>query len=147
MQLVIGIGNTLRGDDGVGVVVAQQLAAQQPSPDLQVIVCQQLTPELTALISQAEQVIFVDASVNISAGAVQVTPLDPENARALATHHMAPAALLMAAKVLYGAQPRSVLVAIGAQHFGYGEQLSAAVASALPRATQLILSLLRSEVH
>jgi hydrogenase maturation protease len=146
MRLVIGIGNTLRGDDGIGVAVAQQLAAQH-LPDLQVIACHQLTPELTALISQAEQVIFVDASANLSAGDVKVIPLDLDSARALATHHWAPTALLMAAKVLYSAQPRSALVAIGAQHFGYCEQLSEAVARALPRATQLILSLLRGEVH
>jgi len=146
MRLVIGIGNTLRGDDGVGVAVAQQLAAQH-LPDLRVIACHQLTPELTALISQAEQVIFVDASTNLSAGDVKVIPLDLDSARALATHHWAPTALLMAAKVLYSAQPRSALVAIGAQHFGYCEQLSESVARALPRATQLILSLLRGEVH
>lgn len=147
MRLVIGIGNTLRGDDGVGAAVAQQVAAQQHLPDLQVITCHQLTPELTALISQAEQVIFVDASVNLPAGVVQALPLSLENAQKLSAHHTAPAALLMAAKVLYGAQPRSTLVAIGAQHFGYGEQLSESVASALPHATQLILRLLSGEVH
>ncbi|MBO9308211.1 MAG: hydrogenase maturation protease [Chloroflexi bacterium] len=152
MRLVIGIGNTLRGDDGVGAAVAQQLAAQQHLPDLRVIACHQLTPELTALISQAEQVIFVDASANLSAGEVKVIPLeldlaDLENVRSLTTHDWAPAALLMAAKALYGAQPRSALVVIGAQHFEHCEQLSESVRRALPCATQLILSLLRGEAH
>ncbi|PJF35508.1 MAG: hypothetical protein CUN49_10210 [Candidatus Thermofonsia Clade 1 bacterium] len=142
MQLVIGIGNTLRGDDGVGVAVAQSLAEQHSAPDLQVIACQQLTPELAALISQAEQVIFVDASLNLPVGKVQVQPLDAAAEQACSAHHTAPSALLGLAKALYGAQPRSALVAIGAQAFGFSEQLSAPVAQALPQALHLVMGLL-----
>lgn len=150
MRLVIGIGNTLRGDDGIGVAVAERVAAQHSAPDLEVIVCHQLTPELIALISQAEQVIFVDASVTQPSGSLQVRPLDPEQAPLLSIHHASPAALLMAAKVLYGAQPPSTLITIGAAEFGFTEQFSQPVAEALPRAVQLILSLLEkqgSEAH
>ncbi|MFQ3535605.1 MAG: hydrogenase maturation protease [Aggregatilineales bacterium] len=146
MRLVIGIGNTLRGDDGIGVAVAEHIAARHSAPDLQVIACHQLTPELIPLISQAEQVIFIDASVSQPAGSVQVLPLAVEDACVPSVHHTTPAALLAAAKTLYGAQPRGMLVAVGAQDFGYSEQLSARVAQALPRAAQLILSLLEEQL-
>ncbi len=142
MRLVIGIGNTLRGDDGIGVAIAQRLAEQHSAPNLHVITCHQLTPELIGLISQAEQVIFIDASVEQPLGSVQAVPLHVEAAKALSAHHTTPSALLLAAKVLYGAQPRSTLIAVGARHFGYGEQFSAPVAAALPRAAQLALTLL-----
>ncbi|MCS6870317.1 MAG: hydrogenase maturation protease [Anaerolineae bacterium] len=145
MRLVIGIGNTLRGDDGIGVAVAQHIAAQHSTPDLQVVTCQQLTPELIALISQAKQVIFVDASVTQPSGSVQAQPLDLDGARLLSVHHTAPSALLMAAKVLYNAQPPSTLVTIGGQDFGFTEQFSEPVAQALPRAAQLIMSLLETQ--
>jgi hydrogenase maturation protease len=142
MRLVIGIGNTLRGDDGIGVAIAQRLAEQHSAPNLHVITCHQLTPELIGLISQAEQVIFIDASVQQPLGSVQALPLRVEPAKELSAHHTTPSALLLAAKVLYGAQPRSTLIAVGAQHFSYGEQFSAPVAAALPRAAQLALTLL-----
>jgi hydrogenase maturation protease len=145
MRLVIGIGNTLRGDDGIGVAVAEQVAAQHSAPDLEVIACHQLTPELIALISQAEQVIFVDASVTQPSGSLRVQPLDPEQAPMLSVHHTAPSALLMAAKVLYGAQPHSTLITVGAQEFSFTEQFSQPVAEALPRAVRLVLSLLERQ--
>ncbi len=145
MRLVIGIGNTLRGDDGIGVRVAQRLAAQHSAPDLEVIACHQLTPELIAPISQAEQVIFVDASATQPAGSVQAQPLHLQSAPPLSAHHVTPAALLMAADLLYGAQPRGALISVGAQDFSFGERLSPPVAEALPRAVALVLSLLEPQ--
>ena len=63
--LVIGYGNTLRGDDGVGPHVAEAIGAMR-LPEVHTIVCQQLSPEHAAPISLAETVIFVDAAVDAS---------------------------------------------------------------------------------
>jgi hydrogenase maturation protease len=60
--LVIGYGNTLRGDDGVGSLVAEQVATWS-LPDVRSHSIHQLTPELAAEIAQAEQIFFIDASI------------------------------------------------------------------------------------
>ena len=46
MDLVIGYGNTLRGDDGVGVLVADALEGWNQA--VRTLSVQQLTPELAA---------------------------------------------------------------------------------------------------
>ena len=58
-DLVIGIGNTLRGDDGVGWWLAQR--AERWRPAVQVRVVQQLTPELAAELAPVNRVLFIDA--------------------------------------------------------------------------------------
>src|SRR5262249_51109422 len=72
--LVIGYGNELRGDDGVGPAAARAVAAWA-EPCVQAIATHQLTPELADAIAGAEEVVFVDA--RIGAGEVvlhRVTP-------------------------------------------------------------------------
>jgi hydrogenase maturation protease len=61
--LVIGYGNTLRGDDGVGPRVAEAVERLQ-LPGVRTLICQQLSPEHAEMISQAERVVFVDAAVD-----------------------------------------------------------------------------------
>jgi hydrogenase maturation protease len=73
--LVIGYGNTLRSDDGVGQRVAEAVTALS-LPDVKTVSCDLLTPEWADPISQAKQVIFVDASVD-AAREVQLRPLAP----------------------------------------------------------------------
>ena len=58
-NLVIGIGNALRGDDGVGGWLAQR--AEQWLPAVQLRTVQQLTPELAEDMAAAARVLFIDA--------------------------------------------------------------------------------------
>lgn len=66
--LIIGYGNPLRGDDGLGWHVAQRLAAVLPQHRARIEVCHQLTPELAEPISRADLVIFIDAEDLAPAG-------------------------------------------------------------------------------
>lgn len=59
MNLIIGIGSTLRRDDGLGPDLARSAADALPA-DL--IVVTQLTPELAEPISRAGRVVFIDAA-------------------------------------------------------------------------------------
>ena len=61
--LVIGYGNTLRGDDGVGPRVAEAVEKLN-LPGVRTLVCQQLSPEHADPISRVRKVVFVDAIVN-----------------------------------------------------------------------------------
>jgi hypothetical protein len=60
--LVLGYGNPLRSDDGLGWRVAVELFRANASPDVLVLPCHQLTPDLAETASLVETVIFLDCS-------------------------------------------------------------------------------------
>ncbi|MCL4804536.1 MAG: hydrogenase maturation protease, partial [Anaerolineae bacterium] len=68
--LVIGYGNPLRGDDGVGWRVVEALEESLSASSL--IAVHQLTPELAGTISEVGQVVFVDATAGNSPGEVEL---------------------------------------------------------------------------
>jgi hypothetical protein len=72
--LVIGYGNELRGDDGVGPAAARAVAAWN-EPGVQGIATHQLTPELADAIAGAEEVVFVDARIGAGEVVVQQVTL------------------------------------------------------------------------
>jgi len=60
--LIIGWGNPLRGDDGVGWRAAELLSGTLAGHDVAVRVSHQLMPELAEEISRSEFVVFIAAS-------------------------------------------------------------------------------------
>ncbi|MGA2594502.1 MAG: hydrogenase maturation protease [Bryobacteraceae bacterium] len=131
--LVIGYGNALCRDDGVGLFVAQHI---EPSPNLRVIACQQLTPELAEPVSQADCVIFVDAHAEIPAGEIVVQSIEPRKSPLI--HQLDAGTLLAWSRKLYGRAPEAVLVGIGGESFDLGEGLSPAVERAAQKALETI---------
>ena len=75
--LVIGYGNELRGDDGIGPRVAEAVAARN-HPGVRVRIVCQLVPELAAELAEARTVIFVDALMDPDGGATELAPLGAE---------------------------------------------------------------------
>jgi len=130
-MLIIGYGNRLRSDDGVGFRAAELLRERNVNPDIEVLAVPQLTPELTEPVSRAQQVIFIDAAAEGPPGEVRQRKLAAPAAGAAFTHQMTPEALLAAAAALYGASPSGVLYSICGESFAYGEQLTPAVERAL----------------
>ncbi len=61
--LVIGYGNPLRGDDGVGPAVSGAIAVLG-LPGVRALSVHQLTPELAAEAAGARVAVFVDAAVD-----------------------------------------------------------------------------------
>lgn len=128
MALAVGVGNTLRGDDGAGRVAARRLGALRPS--LEVRELQQLGPELAEELAGQEVVLFLDASV--STEAPRLSLVVPDEAGAASTHHCAPGHLLALAAALYGRRPsRCALLELPARELALGEGLSAETAGAL----------------
>lgn len=72
--LIVGYGNPLRRDDGVGWYAAQRLSHELSGEQAEVIACHQLMPELAERISQTDLVIFIDAAVGTSPGAFPAPP-------------------------------------------------------------------------
>ncbi|HXX63203.1 MAG TPA: hydrogenase maturation protease, partial [Bacteroidota bacterium] len=97
--LVIGIGNTLRSDDGAGVWAAARIAVC--TPEAKVISVQELTPDLCEYFEAVDLVLLLDASTRVSR--VQVTPLGGRPEAGLAdTHRLTPEGILHLAHLLYG---------------------------------------------
>ena len=120
--LVIGYGNTLRSDDGVGAKVAAAVE-ELALPGVTVLVRHQLTPELAEPISEARAVVFVDAAVD-AATEVQVRQLEPADGAQLMAHAADPRTLLEMAKQLFGRCPPAWWLTIPVQNLEFGEELS-----------------------
>jgi hydrogenase maturation protease len=60
--LIIGYGNPLRGDDSLGWQIAARPTTSIQDEPVEVLALDQLTPELSELISEVELVVFIDAS-------------------------------------------------------------------------------------
>ena len=68
--LVVGYGNVLRSDDGVGWQVADILTDDARLAGATILRCHQLTPELALDVSRASVVVLVDARHGPEAGAM-----------------------------------------------------------------------------
>ncbi|MBP9900025.1 MAG: hydrogenase maturation protease [Verrucomicrobia subdivision 3 bacterium] len=121
--LVIGYGNTLRGDDGVGPRVAEAVAALH-LPGVRTLICQQLSPEHAVPISQAETVVFVDAAMD-APKEVQLRPLEPGASSQLMAHAADPRTMLALARDVLGHAPRAWWLTIPATKMEFSESLSA----------------------
>ena len=132
--LIIGYGNPLRGDDGLGWHVAERLRSLLKGPDAEVLAVQQLTPELMEPISRAERVIFIDASAEGTPGEVRERVISPTSEdRVRFTHSSSPEGLLSGALCLYGRAPEAILLTVGASQFDFGANLSPLVREAADR--------------
>ena len=119
---VIGYGNTLRRDDGVGPRVAEAVAALA-LPGVRALACPLLTLELAEAISQAGVAIFVDAAVD-GPREVQWRKLAPADSSQVMTHAASPATLLALARDVFGRAPEAWWLTIPVEDLGLGEGLS-----------------------
>lgn len=131
--LIIGYGNPLRADDGLGWRAAERLREGAPA-GAEILTVHQLTPELAEDASHAELVVFIDAREGGTPGCwkrEEVEPAPGPGGQSF-THHVTPASLVSAAGTLYGRAPRAVLFSMVGESFAFGEGLSPRVAAALP---------------
>jgi hydrogenase maturation protease len=120
--LVIGYGNTLRRDDGVGPRAADAVAALNLF-GVQVLSCPLLTPELAEPISRVRMVVFVDAAVDAPRD-VQLRKLQPAASSQIMAHAADPATMLALARDVFGHSPEAWLLTIPVQDLAIGDELS-----------------------
>lgn len=136
---VIGYGNELRRDDGVGPRLAG-LVAGWGRDGVTAVAVHQLLPELADLLARHTFAVFVDAAM-----AATLTVADVEPAPAVRLGHVAdPAALLALSRLAYDRAPRAWLLTVPGSDFALGETLSAATAEAVPLALEAIRQLVES---
>ena len=140
--LVIGYGNTLRRDDGVGPKVADAVAALA-LPGVVALACPLLTPELADPVSRAYRAVFVDAAVD-APREVQLRKLAPADTSQIMAHSASPATLLALARDVFGHAPDAWLLTIPAENIGIGEELSAFTSRGFETAVEEIKKLART---
>jgi hydrogenase maturation protease len=119
--LVIGIGNTLRRDDGLGPWLAQQIAAWR-LPAVTTCSVQQLTPELVEEIASHERVLFLDACASDERS--RIVDIPPSLGANRLGHSLSPEDLLSLADCLGMRRPRAWMATVPGADFGFGEGLT-----------------------
>ena len=120
--LIIGYGNTLRGDDGAGVRAAELAADRIPGVDC--VCLHELQPELAEQISRYDEVFFLDATIGSTC--LRHSTLKPDSSTLNGMHALSPATLLSLSKALYRRIPvTATLIEIPAWQCDFGETLSA----------------------
>lgn len=132
-KLIIGYGNPLRGDDGVGWKAASTLAATIPSEAARVLTVHQLTPELAEPVSQAELVIFIDASALGRPGTWKCEEVKSQSTCTNSLAHSFDASALLAySRAIFNATPRALLISVVGESFAIQDYLTQTVEALLP---------------
>lgn len=145
--LIIGYGNSLRGDDGIGPRVAEKLDTSLADLHPRVISAHQLSPELAEECAQSSLVAFIDARENGVPGEISLVWLDGSSGKSSSLNHFLDARkLLTETKEWYGKAPAAALITITGASFDYSTELSSELAAALPAIMERVEKLVRSWV-
>jgi hydrogenase maturation protease len=145
---VIGVGNALRGDDAVGLMVARYVR-QEPMPHVAVLEARGDGTSLLQDWQGADMVIIIDA---VHADAVPGTvyrleplrqPL-PQKFFSCSTHAFGVAEAIALARALRQLPAHLIVYGITGKTFGVGDGLSAEVAQAVPRVVAYVQDDLRA---
>ncbi|XWK87227.1 MAG: hydrogenase maturation protease [Phormidium sp.] len=144
--IVIGYGNDLRSDDGIGPRVAQEVEAWGV-PNVKSLGLHQLTPEIADTIKDVDGVIFVDACQLPDVQEVQVLKIEAEETGKSMTHNVDPRSLLALCQTLYNSHPHAWCINVPAVNFEMGETLSPVAEQGLSQALEKIDFILRQQTH
>ena len=152
--LLLGIGNTLLTDEGVGLHVLQALEAGAPLPsEVEMLDGGTLSFTLAGPIQDADALIVVDAArIGQPAGAWQLLQGDQMDAFLLGNRkssvHEVGLTDLRAIAILSDHWPqRRAMLAIEPKSIDWGEQLSPEVAAAVPAVAKTLRDLVQEWLH
>lgn len=139
--LVIGYGNTLRRDDGVGPTAAA-IVAEWALPNVVATAVHQLGPELAGSLNAARHAFFIDARLGALDEPYQVQPIEPGIASSSLGHTSDPRALLALTRAVFGRCPEAWLITVPVVDLGVGDGLSRPVRCQLSKLIDQLSSLL-----
>ncbi|MGB5595128.1 MAG: hydrogenase maturation protease [Crocosphaera sp.] len=141
--LIIGYGNTLRGDDGVGYKIAE-IIDQWNLDNITSIAVHQLTPDLAEKISQVDTVIFIDAIyvTDINTAKIDIKPISINPQINNLGHHNNPEQLLSLTQAIYQNIPLAYWILIPAINFNFSEEFSPITQKCVTLALEKIKTLL-----
>lgn len=146
--VVIGYGNTLRGDDALGPMTAELVAQRTNPADVEVRICQTLTPDLAERMASASLVIFLDVFWEGVPGEVVGQTLNAtSDFHQSGGHQTTPQLLLNLALQLYGRVPDARLFGTRGESFQLADcQLTPAVQATLEPMVEQVCELIREHL-
>jgi len=130
--LVLGYGNPGRGDDGVGVRLAEMLETAAPrGVDVEAAI--QPGIEHAAAVAEHDWVVFVDAAAG-GRSPCALRRVKPCHGAAFSTHVVDLGSILAIARESFGSRTPAWLLAVRGYEFGVTEKLSAGAVRNLGRA-------------
>lgn len=140
--VVIGIGNLIKSDDGVGVHVVRRLEGMVP-PDVQLVEGSVYCADLFGFIEGAKKAIFIDAiEAEDEPGAIfRFTPQEVRQRASvpLSIHDFGLYELIQTADLMGQCPQDIVIFAVQVEHTEFGEELTAPVYAAVARVCELVL--------
>ena len=121
--LLIGIGNSGRGDDGLGWAFLDQIKDWVPE-NIDMVYHYQLQVEDAELLKYYDRVYFIDAFMGELPEGYKIESCHPKAEESFTSHEMSPQGILHLAKTIYGIEPESYLVTISGEYFELKEGLS-----------------------
>jgi hydrogenase maturation protease len=146
--LVLGIGNTLLADDGVGVKIIEALRGDPDMAERTLIDGGTLSFSLLCHLEDAQAMLVVDAAdLEATPGTVRVFESDAmdrfiRRTRGRSVHEVGLADLMDMARLHDCLPPQRALVCIQPERIDWGEVLSPAVQAATPHACRQVRELL-----
>lgn len=138
--IAIAVGNPSRGDDALGPLLLERIAAE--FPDVVALSDFQLQIEHALDLRDADRVLFIDAATGLDAP-FTFTGIAPQAGNAVLSHALSPAAVLEVFQRIEGrAPPPAFVLALRGSRFGLGEPLSDDALAALEAAWRFIRPLL-----
>lgn len=148
--LVLGLGNPLRGDDGIGPRVVAELEGRGLPEGVKALDGGIGGLDLLQIIEGWDRVVIVDA-VDIGGATAELTPghfvrftLDQarlsESVERLSFHHAGLTEVLALGQALDRPLPRIVVFGVQPQKIGWGPGLSPDVENGLPRLVDAVLA-------
>ncbi len=147
--LILGLGNTLLGDEGVGVHAVRCLQNEYPdSGDMELLDGGTLSFTLAGPIGDAEKLIVIDAAqldsvpgtVRLYEGADMDCFITGNNKSS--AHEVSLADLLVIAHLSDQLPPQRALIGIQPAHIDWSDTLTDAVEQAIPLACRLVRELI-----
>ena len=130
--LIIGIGNPLRSDDGLGWAATEQLSLDC-NTTCHIHNVYQLTPELAQSMAIVNLVVMIDANHEGEPGELRIRTLSlSAQPSAVGTHYSTPEELAALTAIVYGQCPPVFVVTMTGANFGIGEQFSRIIARRIP---------------
>lgn len=145
--LVLAVGNPSRGDDALGPLLLERLAAtgMDAADDVELLTDFQLQVEHALDLEGRRAVLFVDAARPGSVNGVCLKPIRAEADVAPVSHALSAPAVLHVATLLSGRAPPAWLLAVEGDCFALKEGLSPLAQQRLEQAFDVLLGWLATQ--
>ncbi len=139
--LVIGVGNSFRRDDGVGLAVADEIA-RLALPDVEVMTAIGEPGAILDAWSGVPSTIVIDAAVGDGASPGRIRRWAPGDATmsAVTSHALGLPATYALGQVLGRIPDELIVLTVDVTEVGYGDGLTSQIAAAVPRVVSRVLS-------